>query len=183
ASAPPSSWWSTASTTTRRSSAVATARRARDAIFRCSPICTSPGGFASTSSSPTAIRWETSTARCTTWRRDASRAASSTSAHTEERAMGRFGNHVIDADGHGGDLPNWQSRIPAAFQPNWEERRERIKKQFANLPGVGIKETKGTAKLNSLDRPGMTDPKARLEDMDLEGIDQTIMFPGGAGEE
>ena len=29
----------------------------------------------------------------------------------------------------------------------------------------------------------MTDPKARLEDMDLEGIDQTIMFPGGAGEE
>ena len=49
--------------------------------------------------------------------------------------MGRFGDHVIDADGHGGDLPNWQARIPAAFQPQWEERRERIKKQFANLPG------------------------------------------------
>jgi predicted TIM-barrel fold metal-dependent hydrolase len=29
----------------------------------------------------------------------------------------------------------------------------------------------------------MTDPKARIEDMDLEGIDQTVMFPGGAGEE
>ena len=97
--------------------------------------------------------------------------------------MGRFGTNDIDADGHGGDLPNWQARIPAPFQPQWEERRERIKKQFANLPGVGIKETKGTAKLNSLERPGMTDPKARLEDMDLEGIDQTIMFPGGAGEE
>src|SRR5499433_1452287 len=97
--------------------------------------------------------------------------------------MGRFGHHVIDADGHGGDMPNWQARIPAPFQPQWNERRERIKKQFANLPGVGVKETKGTAKLDSLERPGMTDPKARLADMDLEGIDQTIMFPGGAGEE
>src|SRR5262250_1106071 len=97
--------------------------------------------------------------------------------------MGRFGHHVIDADGHGGDLPNWQGRIPAAFQPQWEERRARIKKQFANLPGVGIKETKGTAKLNSLERPGMSDPKPRLVDMDLEGIDETVMFPGGAGEE
>src|SRR5215475_2976787 len=97
--------------------------------------------------------------------------------------MGKFGRHVIDADGHGGDLPNWQQRIPSQFQPQWEARREHIKKQFANLPGVGIKETKGTAKLDSLERAGMTDPKARLADMDLEGIDQTIMFPGGAGEE
>ena len=97
--------------------------------------------------------------------------------------MGRFGYHVIDADGHGGDLPRWHERIPARFQPLWEARRERIKKQFANLPGVGVKETKGTAKLDSLERPGMTDPQARLEDMDLEGIDQTVMFPGGAGEE
>jgi predicted TIM-barrel fold metal-dependent hydrolase len=97
--------------------------------------------------------------------------------------MGRYGIHVIDADGHGGDLPNWQDRIPARFQPRWEERKARIKQHFANLPGVGVKQTKGKAKLDSLDRPGMTDPKARLEDMDLEGIDQTIMFPGGAGEE
>jgi len=97
--------------------------------------------------------------------------------------MGKFGHHVIDADGHGGDLPNWQERLPRAFWPQWEERRARIKKQFANLPGVGIKETKGTAKLDSLERAGMTDPRARLEDMDLEGIDRTIMFPGGAGEE
>jgi uncharacterized protein len=62
-------------------------------------------------------------------------------------------------------------------------RRERIKKQFANLPGVGVKETKGTARVDSLARPGMNDPKSRLEDMDLEGIDTTVMFPGGAGEE
>ena len=97
--------------------------------------------------------------------------------------MGRFGHHVVDADGHGGDIPNWFERLPSKFHPQWDQRRERIKKTFANLPGVGIKETKGTAKLNSLERPGMTDPKSRLEDMDLEGIDQTIMFPGGAGEE
>jgi predicted TIM-barrel fold metal-dependent hydrolase len=29
----------------------------------------------------------------------------------------------------------------------------------------------------------MSDPKPRLADMDLEGIDVTVMFPGGAGEE
>ena len=50
-------------------------------------------------------------------------------------------------------------------------------------PASASRRRKGTAKLDSLERPGMTDPKARLEDMDLEGIDQTIMFPGGAGEE
>ena len=97
--------------------------------------------------------------------------------------MGRFGHFVVDADGHGGDLPNWQDRLPPEFQGHMAKRRERIKQVFANLPGVGIKETKGTAKLNSLERPGMTDPKSRLEDMDLEGIDVTVMFPGGAGEE
>jgi uncharacterized protein len=97
--------------------------------------------------------------------------------------MGKYGHYVVDADGHGGDLPNWQERLPPQFQPHMAARREKIKKQFANLPGVGIKETKGTAKLNSLERAGMTDPKARLEDMDLEGIDVTVMFPGGAGEE
>jgi hypothetical protein len=97
--------------------------------------------------------------------------------------MGRFGHYVVDADGHGGDLPDWQARLPKQFHPHMAARRERIKKQFANLPGVGVKETRGSAKLDSLERPGMTDPRARLEDMDLEGIDVTVMFPGGAGEE
>ena len=97
--------------------------------------------------------------------------------------MGKFGYHVIDADGHGGDLPNWQARIPAEFQGKWEERKAKIAKQFANLVGIGVKETKGKARLDAGARPGMTDPKARIEDMDLEGIDQTVMFPGGAGEE
>jgi predicted TIM-barrel fold metal-dependent hydrolase len=97
--------------------------------------------------------------------------------------MGKFGYHVIDADGHGGDLPNWAERLPDEWKPQWQERVARIKSHFANLPGVGIKETKGKAKLDMANRAGMTDPVARLEDMDLEGIDQTIMFPGGAGEE
>jgi uncharacterized protein len=97
--------------------------------------------------------------------------------------MGKFGYYVIDADGHGGDPPNWWERLPPQWKPKWDERRARIKQHFANLPGVGVKETKGTAKLDMTERPGMSDPKARLADMDLEGIDQVVCFPGGAGEE
>lgn len=97
--------------------------------------------------------------------------------------MSKFGYHVIDADGHGGDLPNWWERLPAEFKPKWDQRRERIKQHFANLPGIGVKTTKGTAKLDMTERAGMTDPVARIEDMDLEGIDQVVCFPGGAGEE
>ena len=51
--------------------------------------------------------------------------------------MGKYGHHVIDADGHGGDLPNWQARIPSPFQPQWAARRERIKQQFA-MCGIWI---------------------------------------------
>jgi len=97
--------------------------------------------------------------------------------------MGRFGHFVIDADGHGGDPAGWQSRLPKEFLPHMAARQEKIKKQFANLVGVGVKETKGTARVDSLSRPGMSEPGPRLEDMDLEGIDVTVMFPGGAGEE
>src|SRR5258705_4973176 len=97
--------------------------------------------------------------------------------------MGKYGYHVIDADGHGGDLPNWQARLPKEFAGQWEERKRRIAKHFANLIGVGVKETKGTARVDARQRAGMTDPTARIEDMDLEGIDPTVMFPGGAREE
>ena len=48
--------------------------------------------------------------------------------------MGKFGYYVIDADGHGGDLPNWWERLPAQWKPKWDERRARIKQHFANLP-------------------------------------------------
>jgi predicted TIM-barrel fold metal-dependent hydrolase len=97
--------------------------------------------------------------------------------------MGKFGYYVIDADGHGGDPANWWERLPEQFKPKWEERRARVKSHFANLPGVGVKETRGTAKLDMTERPGMSDPVARLADMDLEGIDEVVCFPGGAGEE
>ncbi len=97
--------------------------------------------------------------------------------------MGKFGYHVIDADGHGGDLPRWFERLPARFQGRWAERQARLKQHFANLPGVGVKQTRGKAKLDMTERPGMTDPAARLADMDLEGIDEVVCFPGGAGEE
>jgi len=97
--------------------------------------------------------------------------------------MSKFGFHVIDADGHGGEPANWFERLPDAFKPKWRERTERIKQHFANLPGVGVMKTQGTARVDMSKRAGMTDPVARLEDMDLEGIDQVICFPGGAGEE
>jgi predicted TIM-barrel fold metal-dependent hydrolase len=92
--------------------------------------------------------------------------------------MGRFGYTVIDGDGHGGDPPNWQQRLPKELEPQMQARRERIRQQFANLPKAG-----GVALGQLEDRPGMSDPAPRLEDMDLEGIDVTVMFPGGAGEE
>ena len=97
--------------------------------------------------------------------------------------MGKFGHYVIDADGHGGDPKGWAERLPDAFKGKWQERLARVKQHFANLPGVGVHQTKGTAKLDMSDRAGMTDPKARLADMDLEGIDEVVCFPGGAGEE
>ena len=50
--------------------------------------------------------------------------------------MGKYGYHVIDADGHGGDLPNWQGRLPKEYAGHWEERKAKIAKQFANLVGV-----------------------------------------------
>src|SRR5256712_4037464 len=102
---------------------------------------------------------------------------------SEVAPMGKFGHFVIDADGHGGESADWQERLPREFQPHMAARRERIKQQFANLPGVGVKETRGTARVDSLSRPGLTDPESRLADMDLGGIDVTVMFPGGAGEE
>jgi hypothetical protein len=87
--------------------------------------------------------------------------------------------HVVDADGHGGEFPNWRDRLPERFQPRLTEYRERITRHFANLPGMG------TARKDDrfAERAGMRDPAERLKDMDLEGIDVTVMFPGGAGEE
>ena len=95
--------------------------------------------------------------------------------------MGRFGYHVIDADGHGGEFANWREKVPAEWQAKLAEYRDRVAKHYAKLalPGGGT-----SRKGDKFDlRPGMTDPDERLKDMDLEGIDVTVNFPGGAGEE
>ena len=95
--------------------------------------------------------------------------------------MGRFGYHVIDADGHGGEFADWRDNVPAKWQPRLAEYRDHVAKHYSKLllPGGGLAR-KGD-KFDS--RPGMTDPTERLKDMDLEGIDVTVNFPGGAGEE
>jgi predicted TIM-barrel fold metal-dependent hydrolase len=95
--------------------------------------------------------------------------------------MGKFGYHVIDADGHGGEFANWQDTVPERFKPTLAAYRERIKKHYGRLPIPGGGQARKGDKFDI--RPGMNDPRLRLEDMDLEGIDFTITFPGGAGEE
>lgn len=95
--------------------------------------------------------------------------------------MGRFGYHVIDADGHGGEFANWREKVPAQWQQRLAEYREYVAKHYAKLalPGGGTSRPGDKFDL----RAGMTDPAERLKDMDLEGIDVTVNFPGGAGEE
>jgi predicted TIM-barrel fold metal-dependent hydrolase len=95
--------------------------------------------------------------------------------------MGKFGYRVIDADGHGGEFANWQETIPDALKPRLAEFREKIKVHYGRLPLPGGGQARKGDKFDI--RPGMNDPKLRLEDMDLEGIDVTVTFPGGAGEE
>ncbi|MBM4266177.1 MAG: amidohydrolase [Deltaproteobacteria bacterium] len=95
--------------------------------------------------------------------------------------MGKFGYQVIDADGHGGERADWQDRVPERFKPTLAAFREKCRAHYGRLkiPGGGT-----ARKGDKFDvRPGMNDPKLRLEDMDLEGIDVTVTFPGGAGEE
>jgi len=63
---------------------------------------------------------------------------------------------------------DWQERLPREFQPHMAARREGISRQFANLRASASRRRRGTARVDSLSRPGMTDPRSRLEDMDLE---------------
>jgi predicted TIM-barrel fold metal-dependent hydrolase len=95
--------------------------------------------------------------------------------------MGRYGFEVIDADGHGGEEQNWHERLPAEHADDYVRWRARCAEHFGKLalPGAGLAR-KGDA---FEQRAGMVDPKARLDDMDLEGIDVTVTYPGGAGEE
>jgi hypothetical protein len=104
--------------------------------------------------------------------------------------MGRHGYYVIDADGHGGEPLDWRERIPSSFRPQMDQYLERMRRHYTGIPGGGQKKGEGgpgaiKPPANDAEgmRRGMYDPKARLEDMDFEGIDVTVMFPPGSGEE
>ena len=105
--------------------------------------------------------------------------------------MGRFGEYVIDADGHGGEWLDWRQRIPDAYRSRMDEYIAQMNAVYGDLPGGGVRGEaagKGGARDEALDgsafmRPGMYEPHARLEDMDLEGIDVAVLFPPGSGEE
>jgi uncharacterized protein len=106
--------------------------------------------------------------------------------------MGQHGFYVIDADGHGGEPLDWRSRIPDAFRPQMEGWVAKIKGRYRDLPGGGMRVEGGEQPGGTRDplqveadgmRIGMSRPAERLEDMDFEGIDVTVMFSGGNGEE
>ena len=104
------------------------------------------------------------------------------------------GYAVIDADGHGGEPARWRRRIPDTFRPRMAEYVASMKRTYADVPGGGLQLSDANPREATWDdedevdfdptmRPGMSDPAARLEDMDLEGIDVAVMFPPGSGEE
>jgi hypothetical protein len=113
--------------------------------------------------------------------------------------MGRFGTFVIDADGHGGEPPGWRRRIPDRFRDDMLRYVRACKEQYSSSGRGGIGGGMQVNETNPRDtrwaddeweltppsamRPGMYDPVARLEDMDLEGIDVAVLYPPGSGEE
>ncbi|NRA07309.1 MAG: amidohydrolase family protein [Myxococcales bacterium] len=105
--------------------------------------------------------------------------------------MGHFGEYVIDADGHGGEPLEWRRRVPDRFRSRMEEYTAEMKAVYRDLPGGGVRADpaggegardavlEGSVPM----RPGMYEPAARLDDMDLEGIDVAVLYPPGSGEE
>jgi predicted TIM-barrel fold metal-dependent hydrolase len=97
---------------------------------------------------------------------------------------------AIDADGHIEEAHvNWKERLPQKYRAGAPERRPGADGQSRLFI-----EGKAWPKPNGLAlgvggpysrphprRPGMTDPKARLVDMDSEGIDVAVLFGGGLG--
>jgi len=100
------------------------------------------------------------------------------------------GFRVVDADGHGGEYRHWPSKLPERFAAKFEAWRERCKQHYGRLgiPGGGLARPGdrfgGTSAVSQAAvREGMHDPVERLKDMDLEGIDVTVNYSGGPGEE
>jgi len=98
--------------------------------------------------------------------------------------------HTIDADGHIEEAHiNWKERLPSKYHDAAPERRPGADGQSRlfmegkawpkpNGPGLGVG---GPYSRPHPRRPGMTDPKARLVDMDSEEIDVAVLFGGGLG--
>ncbi len=93
---------------------------------------------------------------------------------------------VVDADGHvyEGDvdlkprLPErWRSEAPIRLRDNQGYPRILLEGRIWSAsqgPGPGV--TGPFTEKARKSRPGMTDPKERLKDMDLEGIDVAVLF-------
>jgi uncharacterized protein len=113
--------------------------------------------------------------------------------------MGRYGFEVIDADGHGGEPLDWRRRIPDRYRGQMVEYVRALKDHYGiagrNVPGGGMQVNADNPAATTWSdddfelgppssmRPGMYDPAARIDDMDLEGIDTAVLFPPGTGEE
>jgi uncharacterized protein len=95
---------------------------------------------------------------------------------------------IVDADGHLEENHiDWKERLPAAYKDRAPERRSSGNGQLRTIiegkawprpEGLGIG-VGGPYRRPHPRRPGMTDPKARLVDMDSEGIDIAVLFGAG----
>jgi uncharacterized protein len=93
---------------------------------------------------------------------------------------------VVDADGHvnegdvnlAGRMPErWRSQAPVRLKDNLGNSRMLLEGRIwaaSQGPGPGVSGPMTDKARKS--RPGMTDPTARLKDMDLEGIDVAVLF-------
>ncbi|MFQ5903395.1 MAG: amidohydrolase family protein [Candidatus Binatia bacterium] len=96
--------------------------------------------------------------------------------------------HAVDADGHIEEIHiDWKERLPQKYRAMAPERRpgsdgktrlfmEGKAWPKPSGPGLGVG---GPYSRSHPRRQGMTDPKARLVDMDSEGIDLAVLFGGG----
>ena len=95
---------------------------------------------------------------------------------------------IVDADGHLEENHiDWKDRLPDAYKDRAPERRPSGNGQLRTIiegkawprpSGLGIG-VGGPYNRPHPRRPGMTDPKARLIDMDGEGIDVAVLFGAG----